>query len=156
MTEKYHGHATMADGTHVALSADEVKALIEMADASDKRRREAMPDTKSALRALMDAMIRLRDEGWRDGIYCPKDGSDFAVIEFGSTGMFQGCYAGEWPKGHVMFCDGLTHPRGTMWKPLDRLTDWERETLAGCDEAERQAMDRQTAAFIQMDEEKDE
>lgn len=38
MTEKYHGHATMADGTHVALSANEVKALIEMADASDKRR----------------------------------------------------------------------------------------------------------------------
>ena len=45
-----------------------------------------------------------------DAIYCPKDGSVFKVIEFGSTGIFDCHYDGEWPKGRWW-----THDGGDLW-----------------------------------------
>ena len=40
---------------------------------------------KTALRMMCDAYQRLKDFGWNDAIYCPKDGSIFDVIEAGSS-----------------------------------------------------------------------
>ena len=140
--EKYHGHATMDDGTHVALTEEVAKSLW---DAAMKRKADAardMPTTKDALKVMHRGHSRLRDLGWKDGIYCPKDGEPFAMIQFGSTGIFEGWYMGEWPDGRVDSCDYLNHPHGLMWKPLAALTDDERAEFDECMEREREAMDR--------------
>lgn len=60
---------------------------------------EAMPTELDAIRAMQDAYIRLKDLGWRDAIYCPKDGSIFDAIEVGSTGIHACSYMGDWPTG---------------------------------------------------------
>lgn len=62
-------------------------------------RAERMPDEQAALRVLHDAYTRLKELGWRDAIYCPKDGTEFQVIEAGSTGIHNCAYLGEWPTG---------------------------------------------------------
>ena len=147
------GRATLLDGTHVHLSADEARVIVEACEAADAKRRESMPDSMAALRTLHDALTRLRDEGWRDGIYCPKDGLPFALIEFGSTGVFEGSYCGEWPSGSVMFSDGLVNPRGLLWKPIDHLTEAEAKKLRECTEAERVIWDREIRSLMIMDQE---
>lgn len=100
-------------------------------DDAAERAREArahlMADGKSARAALRSALLRLRELGWRDGIYCPKGGESFAVLEFGSTGVFTGFYSGEWPTGHVIVEDEVTTPKGILWKPLASLTDEEED-----------------------------
>lgn len=69
---------------------------------NDARQRSAdlMPDEQAALRVLYMAWERLKDFGWNDPIYCPKDGTTFDTIELGSVGMFTCRYVGTWPKGH--------------------------------------------------------
>lgn len=145
------GHVTKPDGTHVRLSADEARVIWGACEAADTKRREMMPDSMTALRTLQDALTRLKDEGWREGIYCPKDGTSFALIEFGSTGIFEGSYYGKWPSGSVMFGDGSINPRGLLWKPIDQLTEAEAQRLRECTEAGRAVMDRQIRAFAAMD-----
>jgi len=58
-----------------------------------------MPDDHAALMALGRAYQRLRDLGWREAMYCPKDGTVFDAMEAGSTGIHDCYYEGEWPKG---------------------------------------------------------
>jgi hypothetical protein len=107
----YHGHMTMADGSHVALTADEAKALWEATEAAQAKSEADFPDEQTALREISRAMQRLRDFRWRDGIYCPKDGSEFEIIEAGSTGVFRCRYDGEWPDGMwLTFADGDVYP----------------------------------------------
>ena len=74
---------------------------------NDARQRSVslMPDQESALRVLYMAWERLKDFGWNDPIYCPKDGTIFEVIELGSTGVFTGRYVGAWPDGHWEMMD---------------------------------------------------
>ena len=114
LTEKdgeYHGHKTLADGTHVALSADEAKALWEACEAARAKTEADMPTEHAALNELSRAFHRLKDFGWREAIYCPKDGSEFEVIEAGSTGIFRCRYDGAWPDGMWMtFDDGDVYP----------------------------------------------
>lgn len=96
------GHKTFYENgqfRHEPLYADEARELIARADAEKKRREEQMPDEQSAIRAMFDAWLRLKDFGWREAIYCPKDGSLFDVIEPGSTGIHACSYVGEWPDG---------------------------------------------------------
>lgn len=95
----YHGHMTMADGSHVALTADEAKALWEASEAAQAKSEADFPDEQAALREMCRAHHRLKDFGWRDAIYCPKDGSEFEAIEAGSTGIHRCRYDGAWPKG---------------------------------------------------------
>lgn len=64
-----------------------------------------MPNEKSAISMLFDAYDRLRELGWREAIYCPKDGTHFQVIEAGSTGVFDAMYEGKWPNGHWWICE---------------------------------------------------
>lgn len=48
---------------------------------------------------LMSTKKALESMGWRDIIYCPKDGTVFDAIEFGSTGIHACHYEGKWPIG---------------------------------------------------------
>lgn len=104
------GHKTFLndDGSyrHEPIRKDEADRLWAKCEAEDKRRAEAMPDEQSALKAMFDAWYRLKELGWREVIYCPKDGTPFKVIEAGSTGIFDASYSGEWPDGYLNVHDG--------------------------------------------------
>jgi len=77
----------------------EVERLLALAEAEKNRREELMPDEDSAIKMLFDAYTRLKDFGWRNIIYCPKDGSEFKALEAGSTGKHDCVYDGKWPDG---------------------------------------------------------
>lgn len=108
--EGYHGHMTVEDGSHVPLSADEAAAIWAQVQAADTDRKSRIPDEQTALRLMMDAYIRLKDMGWNDIIYCPKDGSPFDSISVGSTGIHSCHYEGTWPSGSWWVADG-----GDIW-----------------------------------------
>jgi hypothetical protein len=91
---------------HEPLTIEEARVLFEAAAAAQASRAERMPDEQSAIRAMFDAWARLKELGWKDACYCPKDGTHFQVIESGSTGIFDCVYSGEWPTGHWMTFDG--------------------------------------------------
>lgn len=97
--KQWSGHMTLADGTHVPLSSEECERLFAEAEAARKLRAERMPDERAALLAMGQAYQRLKELGWNEAIYCPKDGSMFHVIEAGSTGIHDAHYEGHWPKG---------------------------------------------------------
>lgn len=82
---------------HEPLTRAEADVLWEASEKHRKERSERMPDEQAALKAMFDAFDRLRELGWREGKYCPKDGSRFRVIELGSTGIFDGDCTGTWP-----------------------------------------------------------
>jgi len=73
--------------------------------------------------AALDVMWRGYDDlwrlGWKDIIYCPKDGSHFLAITAGATAVFECNYIGEWPDGSWWIYDGDVWPaRPILWKPL--------------------------------------
>lgn len=90
---------------HEPLTRAEGNALWEASEAARLSRIERMPDEKAAISALFDAWQRLKEFGWNDPQYCPKDGSNFKVIELGSTGIFDCHYQGKWPDGLYMVSD---------------------------------------------------
>ncbi len=99
---------------HEPLTRAEGEALRQRAEAAKRRREELMPDEKAAINALFDAWVRLKDFGWKEPAYCPKDGRHFNIIELGSTGIFEGAYRGEWPNGswdswdeHDSYCSSI-------------------------------------------------
>ena len=132
MTDDIGGWGTTVDGKRVPISRADADAIFEAIKARDAKAAEDMPDTESALSALCRAMDRMERLGWRRGIYCPKDGAEFAFVEFGSTGIFAGRYSGNWPAGWIDNGDGSTRPEGAMWKPIEALTAAERETFDRC------------------------
>jgi hypothetical protein len=75
------------------------KAAHDALNKARERRNDLMPDEQAALSVLYMAWERLKDFGWNDPVYCPKDGTEFDVIELGSTGVFSAKYVGEWPDG---------------------------------------------------------
>ncbi len=97
------GHKTHFDQErgyyHTPITRSEGEILLEACKAADEKRAKDMPDEKTALKVMFDAWLRLRDFGWSEAIYCPKDGSSFNAIEAGSTGIHRCYYQGEWPKG---------------------------------------------------------
>jgi hypothetical protein len=117
---------------------------IERQNAADEA---AMPDTLAAMIALQRARERLQKLGWREGVYCPKDGSNFAVIQYGSTGIFAGTYVGDWPTGVVWIADETCAPQGIMWKPLDKLTEAESARMDTCIADHRAYIDRLGRTF---------
>lgn len=64
---------------------EQAAAIFEAIKERDEERAARMPDFQSALSQASIARERLQSLGWREGIYCPKDGSDFALVEWGST-----------------------------------------------------------------------
>lgn len=103
------GHKTFADDAggfrHEPLRKDEAEALWASCEADRERRASDMPDEKAALKVLFDAWLRLKEMGWREAMYCPKDGSPFQIIEAGSTGIFDAFYRGKWPDGYIISHD---------------------------------------------------
>lgn len=81
------------------MSHIDIEKIIADAEAKEAKRATDMPDDKSALTAMFQAYQRLRELGWREAMYCPKDGSTFEVIEAGSAGIHFCTYSGEWPTG---------------------------------------------------------
>jgi len=106
----YYGHMTMADGSHVPLTEEQAREIWDACEKAQEDRAKRMPDEQAALKVLQDAYTRLKELGWRDAIYCPKDGSIFEAIEAGSTGVHDCTYHGEWPKG-----SWLVHGEGDLW-----------------------------------------
>ena len=107
------GHKTFYENgqfRHEPLRKDEADALWEQAEAERARREQAMPDEQSALQQLWDAQYRLKDFGWQDPVYAPKDGSPLDIIELGSTGIHRGYYEGEWPTGRWWIVDDDLSP----------------------------------------------
>lgn len=139
---KFSGSMTMEDGRRVALSEDHAKALWEATEANKAKRAADMPTAVSALAEINRASSRLNDLGWRDAKYCPKDGSEFALCQVGSTGIWTGFYHGKWPSGHLIFGDSVSHPQGHFWKPLAELTPEETAQVEECRRSERAYFDR--------------
>lgn len=110
MSDEIIGHKTFDTGErgeggfpiyrHEPLTRSEGEALRASVEAAQAKRERDMPDEQSAINAMFSAWVRLKELGWNDIMYCPKDGSRFRVIENGSTGIFDCEYDGEWPKGH--------------------------------------------------------
>jgi len=82
-------------------------------------RARLMPDETAALEQIRRAMERLKDLGFKDAVYCPKDGSLFDSIEAGSTGIHATTYEGDWPDGKWwIYTEGDIYPsRPIMWRP---------------------------------------
>ena len=88
--------------------------LLRNIEHAKEERAQKMPKLNDCLVALLSAKERLRELGWKDGIYAPKDGTLFEVIEFGSTGVFNCRYDGEWPDGYWMTMDDRdVYPSGS-------------------------------------------
>jgi len=66
---------------------DEMMAAFNRAD---KWRADQMPDQEAALRVMFEAHRRLIELGWREVIYCPRDGSSWEFCGPGSTGVHPG------------------------------------------------------------------
>ena len=121
--ERIVGHKTFRDGLgfrHEPLYESEGKALLASCDAAAQARRDLMPDEDSAIRMMFAAHTRLHELGWRDAVYCPKDGSVFEVLEPGSTGRHKCIYEGEWPTGHwwILSDDDMSPSRPVLFKKL--------------------------------------
>lgn len=95
---------------HEPLTRAEAEALSASVDAAQAKREAAMPDEQSAIKHMWDGWYRLKDFGWREAVYCPKDGSHFQAIEAGSTGIHDCNYQGEWPNGSWWLYDGDVWP----------------------------------------------
>ncbi len=147
------GHKTFATGErdeygmpvhrHEPLTRAEGEALWRHAQRCHEDRVARMPDEKSALQALHDAYTRLKDMGWRDAIYCPKDGSTFEIIEVGSTGIFRAHYHGEWPTGGWLAEDG-----GDLWPSHPCLFRLLPEAQAEYDAKKKAAAERYRAELL--------
>jgi hypothetical protein len=95
---------------------DPVQELLEdIARLKGDRARE-MPDDAGALKVLFRAYTRLKEMGWRDAMYCPKDGTVFESISMGSTGIFDCYYEGDWPTG-----TWWTAAHGDLWPGRPQL-----------------------------------
>jgi len=100
------------------VSAEEFDTLIAAIDAKKAKRAAKMPTEHDALLQMFEARQRLEEMGWKDAIYCPKDGSEFSAIESGSTGVHLCTYSGEWPTGSWWVHDGDSWPaRPILWRP---------------------------------------
>ena len=122
------GHKTFDDGRggfrHEPLTRIEADAMLAEIDAAKAKRVADMPDEQSAIRHMWDGWYRLKDFGWQEAIYCPKDGTPFEVIEAGSTGIHRCHYEGQWPNGTWWVGDGfdLYPSRPILFRPIAKAT----------------------------------
>lgn len=125
-TPEARGWATLTDGRRVPLSAAECDAIMADVEARRAKRAADMPDERAALNTLFEAFQRLKELGWSEAIYCPKDGSSFDVIEAGSTGIHRAHYYGEWPRGGWMIEEDGGCPSRPILYRLDPDKEAER------------------------------
>lgn len=92
-----------------------------------------LPTEQDAIKMLFVAFDRLRKLGWREAIYCPKDGSAFDAIECDSTGIHRTHYSGEWPTGTWLIEEegDLSPSRPVLYRPTEaEITERERRLEA--------------------------
>lgn len=78
-------------------------------------------EEEDALLQMFHGWDRLRRLGWKEIMYCPKDGTHFQAIEAGSTGIHDANYEGTWPDGHWWVFDGDMWPsRPILFKLYER------------------------------------
>jgi hypothetical protein len=101
------------------MDKQQIEELLRLANLSRDKRAELMPDEESALRLMFEAYQRLKELGWKEIDYCPKDGSVFRSISAGSTGIHPAQYEGKWPDGHWWLHEAgdLWPGRPILWKP---------------------------------------
>lgn len=121
---EYSGHRTFRENgitRHEPLTPDEAEALWRDAEERDRRRAELMPDEQAALDMLFEAFQRLKDLGWQEAIYCPKDGTVFDAVQAGITKTAACRYVGEWPRGgwEVIADDDLWPAHPILWRGKD-------------------------------------
>lgn len=156
------GHKTIETGErdehgfpihrHEPLTRAEGAALLKAANEAKADRERRMPDEQSAIRALFDAWLRLKDFNWREPMYCPKDGSHFNIIELGSTGIFEGAYRGTWPNGSWdswddgdSYCSSIAPAMFKLF-PEDQAKQDQKRKEAG--ERVRKMLDDERAAIM--------
>lgn len=102
------------------VTEEQFNELIAAIDRRDQQLAADMPTEQDALKVMFSAWERLKQLGWREAIYCPKDGTPFEVIEAGSTGIHTAHYEGAWPKGSwwVREAGDLWPSRPILYRPL--------------------------------------
>ena len=70
-----------------------VKDFMVQIEEAKRKRAELMPTEKEALLLAFEAWKRLKELGWKEAIYCPKDGTVFSAIEAGDM----------WPSHPILF-----------------------------------------------------
>ena len=99
-----------------------LQEVIEQANRTRSERAELMPTEKDAMLVVWAGIQRLRDLGWKDAIYCPKENGHRSLFwEAGCVGSAPGYYHGEWPNGTWFMEDAgdLWPSRPTLYRPLD-------------------------------------
>ena len=125
MSDEIVGHKTFSDGhggfRHEPLTRSEADALRERAEHLKRQRAADMPTEEAAIVTMFQAWLRLKELGWREAIYSPKDGTPFKAIELGSTGIHDCIYIGDWPEGGwwIQSEGDLWPSRPCLYKMLD-------------------------------------
>lgn len=140
---EFQGWMTLADGSHVPLPSEQAQKIYDAAMAARSKRAADMPDVETALRVMTEAYHRLEELGFRNAVYCPKDGSAFEVIEAGSSGIHRCSYHGDWPTGSWWVEDN-----GDLWPSRPILYRLYPE-----DEAKRKAKMEAASVAYEMDRE---
>jgi len=149
--DEYHGHMTHKDGSHTPLSKKEAQALWDHLEEDDKKRAAEMPEPWDATRQIIRAKERLRKLGWAEGGgFAVKKGDDCAVIELGSTGMWSGWLDHEGK--YIHYAGDCSHRRKVWAKPLNKLTDAEREKMKDGDRDAAESMEHECRAMAAMSE----
>lgn len=110
---------------------DQAEEMFAQLDKEKEARETAMPNETAAIKQMFDAWLRLKELGWSEAQYCPKDGSPFLVIEPGSTGQHVCSYIGDWPDGDYWIheeCDSSS-ASPILFKPLK-----EKDEVLHCNE----------------------
>jgi len=68
----------------------DLEALWAECEGARRTRAADMPTEQRAINKLFEAWLRLKELGWNDAIYAPKDGTEVLFIECGSTGIHEG------------------------------------------------------------------
>jgi hypothetical protein len=119
---------TRYNSTHIHVTAEEWDASTDVFATRDAARAALMPTEQDAIRLMHEAYTRLKDLGWREAMYCPKDGSTFDAVEPGSTGIHETHYSGDWPNGGWWCFDGddVWPSRPCLYRPTEKeLADQE-------------------------------
>lgn len=81
------------------------------------------PQERLAIQSIARNVECLKQMGWRDICYGPKDGTQFLAIEAGSTGVHVCHHYGEWPHGAWFIESGHdiwpSHP--ILFKPMPKV-----------------------------------
>lgn len=90
MGEDVFGGIMCGDGGCQPVSKEFAEQLWADAQARQRTRAANMPTEQKAIEALFEAWYRLKELGWTEASYVPRDGTLCEFIECGSTGIHKG------------------------------------------------------------------